>query len=62
MEHLLKQLLGKDNSLRGSAEQTIADLEKTPETYLIGLMNVCYLQGERVIILGSSYIDSFFRS
>lgn len=43
MEHLLKQLLGKDNSLRGSAEQTIADLEKTPETYLIGLMNVCYL-------------------
>ena len=62
MECLLKQLLGKDNSLRSSAEQTIADLEKNPETYLIGLMNVCYLCGEGVILLGSSCIDALFRS
>ena len=62
MECLLTHLLGKDNSLRSSAEQTIADLEKTPETYLIGLMNVCCLYGENLISLGSSYIDAFIRS
>ena len=40
MEQLMEHLLGADNALRNNAEQVISGLEKEPETYLTGLMNV----------------------
>ena len=40
MEQLFKNLLGADNTLRNNAEQMIAELEKNPEGFLTGLINV----------------------
>ena len=40
MEQLMEHLLGADNALRNNAEQVISGLEKEPEAYLAGLMNV----------------------
>ena len=36
----MENLLGADNALRNNAEQVISGLEKEPETYLTGLINV----------------------
>ena len=40
MEQIMKQLLGQNDVSRTAAEQTISELEKHPEEYLLSLLTV----------------------